>query len=360
MDMSDSVPLPRREHREWLVVLSVQEGIADRDQARRAGFSDRKIEHRVNSGRWQRIYPGVYATFSGRLSRKARLWAAIRWAGDGAMLSHETAAELHGMIDRPLSETIHIIVPLHRRPAQLRPASGVTVHRSGQSRIQDLGPFNLPRSGIDDTVLDLITAAPTFDHGYAWISRAVSRQLVTVGMLRAALSRRSRMRWRAWLNDALAEADDGVLSSLELRYVRDVERAHGLPSSQHQARRRIDGKTHVKDNWYPEYSLAVEIDGPAYHRDEQVQRDKDRDNANLAVDDVKTFRFGPVAVTERACETAAMVAATLQRNGWRGSPRPCRRAGCRIRTPTPPTQRTVDSSPQRSVQNYPLSLDGRG
>ena len=73
----------------------------------------------------------------------------------------------------------------------------------------------------------------------------------------------------------------------------------GLPRSQHQARGRLNGKTHYKDNWYPNTALAVEIDGPAYHENEQVQRDKDRDNANLAADDVKTFRFGPVAVTER-------------------------------------------------------------
>ena len=87
---------------------------------------------------------------------------------------------------------------------------------------------------------------------------------------------------------------------------------------------------HYKDNWYPKYLVAVEIDGPAYHQNEQVQLDKDRDNANLAVDDVKTFRFGPVAVTERACKTAGMVAVTLQRNGWPGLPRPCRRPGCPI------------------------------
>ncbi len=76
------------------------------------------------------------------------------------------------------------------------------------------------------------------------------------------------------------------------------------------------------DNWYPQYRVAVEIDGPMYHQHERVQVDRDRDNANLAADDVKTFRFGPVAVTERVCETAAMVAITLQRNGWEGPPLP--------------------------------------
>jgi Transcriptional regulator, AbiEi antitoxin len=331
-----------RAHGEWLVLLSVQEGVVDKEQARQAGFSDRQIAHRVISGRWQRIYPGVYATFSGRLSRNARLWAAVRWAGDGAMLSRETAAEVQGLIDRPSGETIHITVPLRRRPAQLSPARGITVHRSDQSRTQFPGPFKLPRTRIEDTVLDLVSAAPDFDRGYAWVSRAVTRQLVTVSALRAAVAQRSRIRWREWLNDSFEESRDGVQSSLERRYVRDVERAHRLPPSQRQAHRQINGKAHYKDNWYPGYRLAVEIDGPAYHQNEQVQRDKDRDNANLAADDVKTFRFGPVAVTEHACETAFMVAVTLQRSGWRGSPSPCRRPCCAVLRPASGTRRMVD------------------
>jgi hypothetical protein len=312
------------------MVTSVQAGIADRDQAMRAGFSRRQIAHRLRTGVWQRVYPGVYATFSGPLSREARLWAAVRWAGEGAMLSHQTAAEVQEVVDKP-GGSIHITVPCRRRPGQLRPARGIVVHRSDQSQAEFVGPFKLPRTRIEDTVLDLVAAAPTFDHGYAWIGRAVSRKLVTVGRLREALSTRRRIRWRHWLTDALQESPNGLHSALELRYVRDVERAHGLPESQHQARRQIDGKVHYKDNLYADYQVAVEIDGPAYHQNKRVQADKDRDNANLAVDDVKTFRFGPVAVTERVCETAAMVAVTLQRNGWKGSPRPCRRPGCAVR-----------------------------
>ncbi len=122
---------------------------------------------------------------------------------------------------------------------------------------------------------------------------------MTVGGLRAALAVRRRVRWRNWLNEALEDASDGVHSSLERRYVRDVERAHGLPASQHQARQQFGGKAHYRDNWYDPYRVVVEIDGPGYHQNEQVQQDKNRDNMNLALDDVKTHRFGPVAVTER-------------------------------------------------------------
>src|SRR6185437_425327 len=79
--------------------------------------------------------------------------------------------------------------------------------------------------------------------------------------LQAALDSRHRVRWRNWLNEALADASDGVHSSLERRYVRDVERAHGLPRSQHQARRQFDGKVQYRDNWYADYKVVVKSTG---------------------------------------------------------------------------------------------------
>jgi predicted transcriptional regulator of viral defense system len=313
----------------WMMLLSAQCRVADREQALRAGLSERQIDYRVNAGKWQRVYPGVYVTFSGPLPREARLWAALRWAGVGALLSHETAAEVQELADKR-SRAIHITVPRHRRPAQHRQQRGIVVHRSDQSRPEFPGTAKLPRTRIQDTVLDLASVSTTFDQAYGWIARGVSRDLVTVSMLRAALAARRRIRWRAWLTDSVQESKDGVNSALERRYVRDVERAHGLPAAQRQARREIGGKTHFRDNWYAEYRVAVEIDGPAYHRDEQVQRDRDRDNLNLAVDDARTLRFGPVGVTERVCVSAALVAATLRNGGWLGNPRSCRRPGCSV------------------------------
>jgi hypothetical protein len=325
-------PSPDRDaSREWEILQRVQAGMIGRRQATRIGFSSKQLEYRLNAGVWQRAYPGVYATFNGSLSREARLWAVVLWAGPGALLSHETAAELHGLIEKGKGAgAVHVTVPVRRRPAQRRSVPGIDLHRSDLSRADFVGPFKLPRTRIEDTVLDLVAGAGTFEHGYTWIARAVSRQLVTVGELRAALARRSRIRWRAWLADALDDARAGVHSPLELRYVRDVERAHRLPRSLHQERREFGGKVHYRDIWYPEYRLIVEIDGPGYHQNEQVQLDNARDNLNLAVEDVRTYRFGPADLTEHACRTAVMVATTLKRNGWQEIPRSCRRPGCAI------------------------------
>jgi hypothetical protein len=112
-------------------LLEAQSGIIARRQAPADGAT---MRNRVKDGRWQRPYRAVYAAFSGELDREARLWAALRRAGEGATLSHQTAAERHRLIDEPRpgdpAPTIHITVPATRRPAQLAKIPGVVIHRS--------------------------------------------------------------------------------------------------------------------------------------------------------------------------------------------------------------------------------------
>src|SRR6185437_17134388 len=91
-----------------------QSGVVSRPQALRAGLTVDMIKFKVRSGRWRQIHPGVYATFTGMPGRSALLWAAVLSAGPGAALSHETAAELHRLADKP-AEPIHITVPAARR-----------------------------------------------------------------------------------------------------------------------------------------------------------------------------------------------------------------------------------------------------
>jgi hypothetical protein len=348
--------MSRESYRTWLMLLDAQCGIVDRRQALRLGFTASHIEHRLTAGRWRRVYEGVYLTFNGPVSREARLWAAVRRAGEGAMLSHQTAAEVQGLADKPVNADVHITVPSRRRPGQRETIRGIIIHRSDRSLPQfPGGPWKLPRTRVEDTVLDLVESAATFEQGYSWIARAVSRDLVTIAMLRAALTGRRRFRWRTWLADALEDSRDGVNSSLERRYVRDVERAHGLPEAQRQARRTLGGRTHYKDNWYAGYRVVVEIDGPAYHQGDRAAADRDRDNLNLAADAAQTLRFGPVNVTERACESAALVAATLRRNGWTGSPHPCRRVDCVVGR----TLRASDQPDMSRAKGIPPRPQGR-
>jgi hypothetical protein len=305
----------------WRSQRQGQCDVISRQQAFEVGFTAKAIEWRLRSGAWQRLQPGIYATFTGELPREARLWAAILRAGPGAVLSYESAAEIHGLIDKPVRQ-IHISVPAERRPGQSAKIRGVTIHRARRLVPQWQPPWQLPRTTIEDTVLDLIAAARTFDDAYGWISRAVGRQLTSPQSLGKALAARSRMRWRVWITAALEDAADGVHSPLERHYVHGVERAHGLPQAQRQAKRRVGSGTRYLDNAYAKYGVCVELDGIAAHPAENRWQDTRRDNANL-VAGTRTLRYGWPDATQHRCRTAIEIAAALRRQGWKGTLRPC-------------------------------------
>lgn len=238
------------------------------------------------------------------------------------MLSHETAAELHGFAEGPSSK-IHVSVPADHHPARGRPIPGVIIRRRRVLEPAWTAPWELPRTTAEDTVLDLIDAARTFDDAYGWISRALGRQKTAIPLLRQAVARRRRIRWRTWLTEALGDAKGGVDSPLERRYVQGVERAHGLPAAQRQAKRRVGSGNIYLDNLYEPYGVCVELDGAAAHPDEGRWKDTSRDNANLVAADTRTLRYGWPAVTENRCLTAIQVARLLRRRGWTGGIRPC-------------------------------------
>ena len=307
--------------RRWRSQLHYQSGVVSREQARDAGFTDKAIDWRLRSGSWQRLHRGTYATFTGPLPREAKLWAAVLSVGPGAVLSHETAAEVHGLIDKPIRQT-HISVPHGQQTGRRRKISGVTIHRSRCLVPEWQPPWQLPRTTVEDTVLDLIAAARTFDDAYGWISSAVGRRLTSPRSLGKALAARSKMRWRGWITAAIEDAADGVHSPLERNYVHGVERAHGLPKARRQAKRRHGSGTRYLDNLYEKYGVCVELDGVAAHPAEGRWRDTHRDNANL-LQETRTLRYGWPDATVHRCQTAIQIARILSRRGWKGTLLPC-------------------------------------
>jgi hypothetical protein len=338
-----------------------QSGVVSRAQALQAGLSPDKIKFRVSSGRWLQIHPGVYATFSGTPDRRARLWAALLSAGRGAVLSHETAAELHRLTDRP-ADLIHVTVPARRK---VLAAEGITIHRSNRAGELALKHSNPPRTAVEETVLDLTQTAANFDDVCGWVTRAIARNLTDESRLRVAIRQRTRLRWRADLHELIAAAASGDHSVLEYRYDRDIERAHGLPEAVRQASfTGLDGKKGRQG-----YGVIVELDGQLAHSVEDQWRDKARDNA-AAADGRQSLRYGWTYVRWHPCATALQVAAVLRIHGWAGWPRPCS-PGCPVeralsrlavttpRVSTPPVKiQPVRSSRSRSGRPTPAGDGG--
>jgi hypothetical protein len=271
-----------------------QAGVVTRQQARRAGITDSAIRQRVLSGRWQRLFPGVFACFSGPVSRPARLWAAVLFGGPGALLSHETAAELHGIAPEPV-DTVHISVPRWRRVTEY---PGLVVHRSAHAATARQPALEPPRTRIEETAVDLTQTAADLESAVGWLVRAGSCRQTTAGRLRATLTARTRVRWRRLLVAALRQIADGCHSIVELRYRRRVEQAHGLPAGVHQ-RHEVT---------YPGRHLLVELDEGAVRQ---------------VPPEYVVLRYGYGEVAERPCVVALEVATALRAAGWPGRPLNC-------------------------------------
>jgi very-short-patch-repair endonuclease len=299
-------------------VLDKQHGVLTREQATNGGLPRGLIASRLDSGRWQRLHRGVFATFSGPVPREAQLWGAVLRVGEHAVLSHQTAAELWRLA-HAAPGPIHLTVP---RKSASPAIPGLALHFSARLA-EARHPARIPpQTKLEETVLDLADLERTAQDAVAWPIRACQRRLTTPDRIIAALDERSRARWRRDVADAIPDIRAGAQSPLELRYVRDVERRHGLPRGERQVRVTRGVTRQYIDVLYPDHGVVVELDGVLAHSADGSTRDMRRDNANT-LDGYQTLRYGWTPVAYHACTTALEVFSLLRRNGLTAPFRPC-------------------------------------
>ena len=111
----------------------------------------------------------------------------------------------------------------------------------------------------------------------------------------------------------LTDVAEGVRSYLEMHYLRDVERPHGLPKGGRQKTR--PDLPYITDVKYEKYGLIVELDGRLGHEGEGRFRDMNRDNQHALRDEL-TLRYGYFDVVSRPCPMAYQVFGALIRRGY--------------------------------------------
>jgi hypothetical protein len=188
----------------WQELLDAQCRVVSLRQALDHGISRKSVETRARKGEWRRLYRGTYATFGSDPPRAAMLWAVVLRAGADAVLSHETAAELQGLLDEP-SGLVHVTVPAGQNPARKGELSGVVVHRSRHVRREPPadGSPRLPSTPIEVTVVDLVAAAKTLDAARRVLRDAIARRLVSVDALSDEVSDRKRLPRRSQIEREL-------------------------------------------------------------------------------------------------------------------------------------------------------------
>lgn len=293
-----------------------QHGLVTRAQALER-LTPAQLRWRLTSRRWRTIHPGVYAVHLGPLDWAARAEAALLAYGPHAALARESAAYVLGLLAAPPS----IIQVDMSHPHTPRPLPGTRVRRRRRLPTQSRRGMLVTAPAF--TVIDLGQGrGKRADDAIAFAARAIQQRVTTVDEVVAELAERRAVRHRAAILLSLGVLAQGGESLLEIRFVRRVLRAHGLPPMVMSAPTASGLGRIRRDFEHLECGVIVEVDGRVGHVGDGRLRDHRRDRQAAASGKV-TLRAGWEDVSIRPCEIAAEVYSTLRARGYLGNLRSC-------------------------------------
>jgi Protein of unknown function (DUF559) len=266
------------------------------DQLRALGLSASAVRARAAAGRLHRIYRSVYSLVPRELLTREEIWlAAVLACGPGAVLSHRSAAALHGM-RRYGGARIDVTIPT--RTERKRP--GIDVHRSTTLTPADVTIVeNIPCTSVARTLFDLAEVI-----NRRGLERSFDQaEVLEVFDLRAIEDQLARNPTRPAARVVRAVLDEHYIGStvtwseLEERFLR-LCRDYGLPQPEVNAWVVLpDGGAIRGDFVWRAERIIVETDGRQFHGTRQAfERDRRRDQRTMVA------RWQPVRTTRRQLE----------------------------------------------------------
>jgi very-short-patch-repair endonuclease len=285
------------------LIAGAQRTLLTTAQLARCGIGKDAIAYRIKAGRLHVEFHGVYSFGCGELPPFARELAALLAVGEGAFLSHRSAAFFWGMRKTaPAPVEVSVI----GRSCSSR--DGIRVHRiktidRRELRRQD----GLWVSSPERAVLEVAAVPPNelvdmFDEGLA-------RRRLNFRELDAVLARNRPCRGAGRLAATLDNGSAGITRSRAERAFVKLIRDSGLP------RPEVNVKLgpYVPDFMWRRERLIVEIDSPTFHaapRAFENDRDKDLFYRDARFD---VLRFTRKHVVTRGPMVLVTVAQTLAR-----------------------------------------------
>ena len=132
-------------------IAARQLGVVTYRQLLEAGLCPSGVAKRTTAGRLHRLHRGVYAVGHRAVSREGRWMAAVLACGDGAVLSHMSAAALWELL-RPVDGRVDVSTPARSGRAR---RVGIHLHRcttltSGSITERSGIPVTTPARTIED------------------------------------------------------------------------------------------------------------------------------------------------------------------------------------------------------------------
>ena len=286
-------------HRQW--------GVLSLTQLRDFGLGARAVQLRAQSGRLRRVHRGVYAIGGAALPREGRDLAAVLACGEGAVLSHVSAAVHWGVLsyDAPRPEVT--------ATASKAGAPGIRLHRTRSLDARDTTIHRgIPITTLAKTFLDLAASSPK-NHLEHALGQALRNQVYDHRAITDVLDRHHGLRGTKALRKATADDPAFTRGELERRF-RALCRRAGLPQPLSNVDvADADNHPHEVDFFFPAHRLVVETDGWRDHGTRVAfERDRAKDAALVAAG-YAVLRFTKRQIADDPDTVAARVRAGCSR-----------------------------------------------
>jgi AraC-like DNA-binding protein len=260
-------------------------GVVSRTELRDLGMSRDAIDHWLRAGRLLALHRGVYAVGHSALRREGRWLAAVLACGEGAVLSHRSAAAHWGLLHTDQSR-VDVIAPATRRGVP-----GIRLHRSRSLDARDTTNHRgIPVTTVARTLLDL--AATVQSH---LLERALAQaerlRLYDHTAITDVIARSNGHRATAILAQATAREPKLTKSGWEVRMLELIRNA-GLPEPLVNEPHDVPDHGECKPDFHwPAHNLIVETDGWDTHRTRQAFEDDRAKDAALTAAGYRVVRF---------------------------------------------------------------------
>jgi very-short-patch-repair endonuclease len=269
---------PANTDRLIVVFAAKQHGVISTAQLEAAGLTRAAIAKRVKAARLHRLHRGVYAVGHTRLTFEGRCMAAMLALGEGAAISHRSAAALWGLLP-PDDGPIEITVPGDGGRERRK---GIRVHRSSTF----IAGVSILRNGIAVT-----KATRTLRDLHRTVSQSVYRTAV-----RRALDKRL-------ISSAQLRSEEELTRSELEKLMLRLCRRHRLPQPEVNAR----VGPHEVDFLWRDQKVIVETDPWRHHGDRSAfERDRARD-AHLQSLGFRVLRFTHRQLTHQRSTVVAVL-----------------------------------------------------
>jgi hypothetical protein len=218
---------------------------------------------------WQIILPGVYATFTGPLSARHTLRAALLHAGESGMFSDLTALRLYGVTFLPVDSRARVLVA---SACQKSSRDYVVVRRTiylPESR--SISGFKV--APIARALVDFIARHPVEREGFAVLAAAVQQRRTRLADV-ASLLAEAPNRGKPKVIRSIERLDGGIRSVAEADFSNLVATSSVLPQPLWNCLLRLPGGELISpDALWAEAGLVHEVNGRRYHADDDGKRD---------------------------------------------------------------------------------------